>query len=224
MDRLKPNQIIYIPESDPVILYKKLSSNMKSPYQLFKYIIRKIYFVKKFNEDIYKQCVKNRIYSVPKDQLTKWLGIRFFEVHVWGKCILESGNKVGSEYLKIIRELEPEEFIKYMNSNEAYLYCRLVKDIKEIRNKINNSFAAYAYCKYIKDRKEIRNKINDSYYAYCYCKDVKDRKDMRNKIVVSYWAYYYCINVKNRKEIKDRIVDSKLIETIDSKLIEIKNA
>lgn len=194
MDRLKRNQMVYIPKSNPVVLYKKLNSDMTSPYQLFKYTVGKVYSVKEFDENVDKQCVKDRIYSIPKDQLSKWHGIRFFEVRVWGKCILEKNNKVGSEYLKIIKELKPKEFIEYMAPSQAYCYCDLIKDTKEIRNL-----------------------ITDSYLAYLYCKNIKDRKEVRDKIIDSEWAYLYYIYIKNRKEIRDRIIDPKLIQGIRDK-------
>lgn len=176
MNRLKCNQVVCIPKSDPIILYKKLGFDMHSPYQFFKYVIGKTYFVKEFNENVHRSCTKNRIYSIPKSELAKWAGSRYFKVHVWGKCILEKKNKVGSEYLKIIEELKPKEFVKYMSSIGAYLYCEIVKDIKTVRDRINGPFEAYLYCKNVKDRKKIRDLIKDSYYAYSYCKMLKIEK------------------------------------------------
>ena len=208
MNRLKHNQIVYIPKNNPIILYKKLGADMQSPYQFFKYVIGKIYSVEKFNENIHRECVKGRIYSIPKNQLIKWYGIRFFEVCVWGKCILESQNKVGSEHLKIIRELELKEFVEYMSSMQAYLYCKKIKDVKEIRDKIIDSADAYLYCKNVKDRKEIRDRINKSFTAYLYCYLVKDIKEIRDRIVDSYNAYCYCKNIKDRKDMRDKITDS----------------
>lgn len=217
MNRLRPKKIVNISEDSPVILYKKLCPDMKSPYQQFQYIIGKTYFVKKFNEDIHKGCTKDRLYSIPKNEFIKWAGIRYFKVHVWGKCILEKDDKVGSEYLKIVEELKPKEFVKYMSSGQAYHYCFLIKDIKIVRDEINQSYYAFLYCKYIKDRKEVREKINDSYYAYMYCKQIKDRKGVRDKIIISYWAYLYCIDIRNRKEIRDRIINLKFIQWLRNK-------
>ena len=45
-----------------------------------------------------------------------------------------------------------------MNSKEAYYYCRDIKDIKEIRDRITNSYWAYWYCIHVKDRKEVRDR------------------------------------------------------------------
>jgi len=44
-----------------------------------------------------------------------------------------------------------------------------------------NSKEAYIYCRDIKDRKEVSDKITDSKYAYYYCIGVKDRKEVRKK-------------------------------------------
>jgi hypothetical protein len=45
-----------------------------------------------------------------------------------------------------------------------------------------NSEEAYLYCRYVKDRKEIRDRITDSYDAYLYCRDVEDRPEIRKLI------------------------------------------
>lgn len=201
MNRLKLSKIVDIPKSDPVILYKKLRQDMKSPFQLFKYMIRRIYFVKKFDEDIHKCCTKGRIYSVSERGLKFLPGDRYFKVHIWGKCILETINNIGSEYLKIVEELKPKKFAKYMSSVQAYFYCLQTKDIKEIRDRINDSHYAFHYCKNIKDRKNVRDKIFNS----------------KNKNVNSGWAYLYCMNIRNRKEIRNRIIDLKLIQCLRNK-------
>ena len=48
-----------------------------------------------------------------------------------------------------------------MTSYEAYVYCRDVKDTKEIRRLITYSYHAYLYCKHFKDRKSMRKLITD---------------------------------------------------------------
>ena len=47
-----------------------------------------------------------------------------------------------------------------MNSKEAYIYCRDIKDRKEVSDKITDSEWAYLYCLNVKDRKEIRDRVN----------------------------------------------------------------
>ena len=207
MKRLKLQKIVEIPKDNPIITFKKLNYNMVSPYQMFKYELNKENHVNKFNSDIHSFCTNNRIYSIPKSQLNKWNGIRVFECRIWGKCILEENDKIGSEFLKLYRELNPKEFLEfleYIDSEWAYWYCKDVKDRKEVRDKITDSKWTYLYCKDVKDRKEIRDRITDSYWAYWYCRFVKDRKEVRDRITESRWAYRYCRFVKDRKEVRDR--------------------
>jgi len=208
MKRLKIQEIVEIPKDNPIITFKKLDYNMVSPYQMFKYELNKENHVINFNSCVRISCTNNRIYSIPKSQLSKWAGIRVFECRIWGKCILEDNDKIGSEFLKLDRELNPKEFLEYIDSQWAYWYCKDVKDIKEVRNRINDSNCAYWYCRDIKDRKEIRDKITDSEWSYWYCINVKDRKEVRDRITDSAWAYYYCINVKDRKEVRDKFSNS----------------
>jgi len=209
MERLKLHEIVEIPKDNPIITFKKLEHNMLSPYQCFKYEIKKEYHVSKFNSKIILSCTDDRIYSIPKNQLDKWGGIRVFECRIWGKCILEKNNKIGSEFLKLYRELKIKEFVEYIDSRWAYYYCRSVKDIKEVRDKITDSRWAYYYCRNIKDIKEVRDKITGSEWPFYYCKNVKDRKEVRDKITDSRWAYYYCRDIKDRKEIRDKITGSE---------------
>jgi len=209
MKRLKLQKIVEIPKDNPIITFKKLNYNMVSPYQMFKYELNKENHVNKFNSDIHSFCTNNRIYSIPKSQLNKWNGIRVFECRIWGKCILEENNKIGSEFLKLDRELKLKEFVEYMDSSWAYEYCIDFKDIKEVRDKITNSRWAYYYCRSVKDIKEVRDRINDSKYAYWYCKYINDRKEVRDRITDSEIAYWYCKDIKDRKEIRDRITDSE---------------
>ena len=158
MERLKLQEIVEIPKDNPIITFKKLDYNMVSPYQMFKYELNKENHVNKFNSCVRISCTNNRIYSIPKSQLSKWAGIRVFECRIWGKCILEDNDKIGSEFIQLKRELNPKEFLKYMDSEWAYLYCRFVKDRKEIRDRITDSYWAYWYCRFVKDRKEVRDR------------------------------------------------------------------
>lgn len=239
MNRLKFNNIVQIPQDNPVILYKKLNPGMISPYQYFKYEVGKTYSVEEFNNNTDDVYGEGRIYSIPKNELRRWDGILVFEVHVWGKCILcrndpdeDPFTVVGSQHIKITEKLKLDRFIDDMDSEWAYHYCKNIKDEKKVRNKITDSiyavfycqeikdrkelrdritdsFSAYHYCKMVTDRKEVRDRITDSGQIYFYCKKIKDRKDMRDKIIRSYCAYCYCKNVKDRKSIRDKIVDPK---------------
>ena len=209
MKRLKLQEIVEISKDKPITTFKKLDFNMISPYQGFEYQINKEYKVDKFNMYINKSCTNNRIYSILKDQLSKWDGLRVFECKIWGKCILEDNDKIGSEYIQISRELDLKEFLEYMDSDWAFWYCKDVKDIEKVRDKITDSGCAYDYCRLIKDRKKIRDKITDSQYSYYYCLNVKDRKEIRDRINDSRYLYLYCKDIKDRKEVRDRIIDSE---------------
>ena len=109
-------------------------------------------------------------------------------------------------YCRYIKD-RPEIRKLITDSYYAYYYCLNVKDRPEIRKNITDSCYAYHYCLNVKDRPEIRKNITDSINAYCYCLDVKDRPEIRKNITDSYDAYYYCLNVKDRPEIRELITD-----------------
>ena len=159
MNRLKYMEIVEIPKSKPIIIYKKLDENMKSPYHEFQYEMGKTYKVK-FNNSLYAECCTERLYSIPLEQINKWDGIRLFKVAVWGKCILEN-HKIGSEYLKILNE---EDVSKYkISSKWACEYCLNYKNKKEVRNKISCSDLAYFY---YRDIEKIKKKYEMNPYGY----------------------------------------------------------
>jgi hypothetical protein len=123
--------------------------------------------------------------------------------------VLEDGNKLCTNKLKVIRKLSKDEIEEGITKSiDAFLYCGNVDDNVRVRDKIKQSEAAYNYCRYIKDRKEIRDRIICSWDACRYCQDVKDRKEVRKYITKSDDAFHYCQHVKDRKEIRDRMVDS----------------
>ena len=87
-------------------------------------------------------------------------------------------DKAKSWVQKLFKNPDP----LFFDSENACLYCRYVKDIKEMRNRITDSYYAYWYCLHVKDIKEMRDKITNSYAALWYCVEVKDRKEVREKI------------------------------------------
>jgi hypothetical protein len=64
-----------------------------------------------------------------------------------------------------------------MTSYEAYVYCRDVKDRKNMRKLITDSYDAYWYCIYVKDRKSIRELITDDDFEIPNCNIKLSKKD-----------------------------------------------
>jgi hypothetical protein len=113
-------------------------------------------------------------------------------------------NKVLQDKIDyFVKNLDLVELIT--NSNDAYLYCRDVKDRAEVRKLITNSNDAYWYCRHVKDRAEVRKMITDSNDAYGYCRYVKDRAEVRKMITKSYYAYLYCHDIKDRADVRKYI-------------------
>jgi len=88
-------------------------------------------------------------------------GFKF--VHDCGHDILEKDKAVLMQLLEKWASTHDsyELFLRITDSNDAYYYCRYVKDRKEVRDKITDSYYAYLYCCFVKDRKEVRDKITN---------------------------------------------------------------
>jgi hypothetical protein len=71
---------------------------------------------------------------------------------------------------------------KFTVSQNAYRYCKYVKDSKKVRFKITNEFDIVKYCLNVKDRRSFRSKINQSVIAYLYCRHIESREEIKAKI------------------------------------------
>ncbi len=71
---------------------------------------------------------------------------------------------------------------KFTVSQNAYRYCKYIKDSKKIRAKICNELDIVKYCLNVKDRKSLRSQINTSLHAYLYCRHIENREAIKNKI------------------------------------------
>jgi hypothetical protein len=178
-----PGKIYRVSKDRPLILYKVVDRRMGDTitYQII-YRLNSEYTCE-FNSEEYT----DRIYALTGYQDNNgegWDGLRVFIAEAWGK-VMNEGDKIRVEHLKLIKEIDPAEVPGLMNSEWAYYYCRNVRDIKSVRDRITQPYFAYLYCKEVKDRKEVRDRITDSKWAYYYCEEVKDRKEIRDKIINS---------------------------------------
>jgi hypothetical protein len=136
-------------------------------------------------------------YGLNEDRVNKYEYLKELE----RDSIAFSVNKVLQDKIDyFVKNLNLIELIT--NSNDAYMYCREVKDRAEVRKLITNSNYAYMYCRDVKDRAEVRKLITNSFDAYRYCLNVKDRAEVRKLITNSFDAYMYCRDVKDRAEVR----------------------
>ena len=99
---------------------------------------------------------------------------------------------------------------KYKMSQWAYEQCLdNDDDIPEIRNLITDSYHSYLYCRFVKDRKDMMIKITNSNDACAYCKFVKDLKKMRDLITNEEDIFEYCQCVKDRKSMWRKLIKSR---------------
>lgn len=160
---LKIGNLIEIPKQEALITYKKLDIDLKSPIWRYQYEINKIHRNKDFDLNPFAKKTK-RFYSVLSNKLKNIhypYGIRIFQVLVWGKCIVEDPYFVGSEYLYLKRELPIKEVIPLMDSQDAYIYCRVIKDSEEIRDKITEDEWIYNYLTLVRDNENVFKKMKD---------------------------------------------------------------
>lgn len=159
--KLTIETLIDIPKSEPLLTYKKLTHDLKSPIHHFKYQLNKIYVNKDFDENpLHKQTT--RFYSILPNALEDVyfpFGIRWWECEIWGKCVVENQYVVGSEYIHLKRELSIKEMIPNMSSRDAYAICFDLRDSEEIRERIVDDEIRLNYLFYIKDRLEMADML-----------------------------------------------------------------
>lgn len=161
--KLTLNTLINIPKSEPLLTYKKLDHDLRSPIYRFKYQINKVYVNKDFDDNPHHTETK-RFYSLLPNALSKVsypFGIRWWEVEIWGKCVVESKHMIGSEYIHLKRELSLKEMTPFMSSRDAYSICYDLKDTEEIRERIVDEEVRYNYLIHIKDRIEEAAKFSE---------------------------------------------------------------
>ena len=162
--KLTTEKLYTFSAKEPLTTYKKLYSNMRSPVYNFAYTTGRIFHNKDFNVNP-KETQTSRFYSIlPKFlQYHEYLGdIRFFQCEVWGKVILEKYGCIGSEFIKIVKELPLKEILSYMTSGEAYSYCSHVSDLAAVREKITEDKWILNYCNLIKDDPKLAKKMKDT--------------------------------------------------------------
>ena len=71
---------------------------------------------------------------------------------------------------------------KYEMSAFGFDECNWGNDTPEMRNLITDSQVAYLYCKQIRDIKEMWCKITDPIWISMYCRFVKDRPEVRKYV------------------------------------------
>lgn len=161
--KLPIGTLIEIPKKEPLMTYKKLDFNLNSPIYRFKYAINKIYVNKDFDDNPLHKETK-RFYSILPSALSKIdynFGLRFFEVEIWGKCVVENKMFIGSEYIHLKREMPLKEMLPFLTSKEAYSYCYDFKDTEEIREKIVEEKWIYNYLTLIKNREEMTKLLGE---------------------------------------------------------------
>jgi len=113
MKRLIPRKVVEIPESDPVIAYKKLIKDMRSPYRHHRYEMGRTYRSNCFNHDWRNPAsFVEGFFTMDGTCTDSWDGERLFEVAIWGKVMLINKLNIENEYMKILRELEFESNLK----------------------------------------------------------------------------------------------------------------
>lgn len=101
MNRLIERKIVVISKDNPVIAYKKLTGDMRSPYRHHKYEIGKTYKSNCFNGDYQVEG----FFTMHESCVRAWDGERLFEVAIWGKVLLINTYNIESEYLQILKEV-----------------------------------------------------------------------------------------------------------------------
>jgi hypothetical protein len=113
MNRLIQRKIVEIPENDPVIAYKKLTKDMRSPYRHHTYEIGKTYHSHCFTGDYRIEG----FFSMHKSCTDAWAGDIVFEVAIWGNVLFINNDNIESEYLKILKKVRID-----VSTNEVF--CR----------------------------------------------------------------------------------------------------
>lgn len=176
--KLVLGKLLTIPAKTPIITYKKLQKSLRSPIYNFSYTLGRPYQNKRF-DDNETATSTSRFYSfiLKYAKEHEYLGdIRVFQCEVWGKVILELNGQIGSEFIKIVKELPLKEHIPLMTSGEAYAYCSHVSDLASVRERIIEDKWILNYCNIIHDDPVLAKKIKDPKYLGWYNTDKKNRK------------------------------------------------
>ena len=184
--KLTTEKLYTFPVKEPLITYKKLYPNLRSPIYNFAYSIGRIFHNKNFNINP-KETQTSRFYSIlPKFlHYHEYLGdIRLFQCEAWGKIVLETNGCIGSEFIKIVKELSLKETIPYMTSGEAYSYCFHVADLATVREKITEDRWILNYCNLIKDDPKLAKKMKDPSFIKWYHTDKVNRRKYERQAVV----------------------------------------
>lgn len=173
--KLLVGTLIDIPVKNPLSTYKKLHASLKSPVYNYQYKLGHIHHVKDFDTDVTHVATK-RFYSFLLKYVKEheYLGdYKIFQCDVWGKVILEPTGQLGSEFIKITRELSLKEALPLMTSGEAYAYCTHVADIASVRDRIIEDKWILNYCNVVRDDPTLAKRIKDPQYKLWYNIDKK---------------------------------------------------
>lgn len=184
--KLITEKLYTIPVKSPLITYKKLYKNLRSPIYNFAYSTGRIFHNKNFDANP-NESHTSRFYSIlPKFlKYHEYLGdIRFFQCEIWGKVVLEKHGSIGSEFIKIVKELPLKETLPYMTSGEAYSYCSHVSDLAIVREKITEDRWILNYCNLIKDDPKLAKKMKDPGFIKWYHTDKVNRRKYEKQAVV----------------------------------------
>lgn len=120
--KLALGQLVTVSEKAPLLTYKKLELSMKSPIYKFHYDLGKMYKNAHFDSNL-SQLQTRRFYSILPQYLKEHLysvALRFFSCQAWGKVVVEPYGSIGSEYIRLNRELSLQEALPFFTSEEAY--------------------------------------------------------------------------------------------------------
>ncbi len=102
MNRLVPRKIVKIPAEDPVIAYKRLTKDMRSPYRHHLYEIGETYHCDCLNGNY----LIEGFYTTHESRTNTWGGELLFKVAIWGRIMFINESNIESEYLKILEKVD----------------------------------------------------------------------------------------------------------------------
>ncbi len=105
MNRLIPRKIVDIPSDDPVIAFKRLTREMRSPYRHHLYEIGETYHCNCLNGDYQVEG----FYTMHESRTDTWDGELLFKVAIWGRVMFITDINIESEYMKLLERVESKK-------------------------------------------------------------------------------------------------------------------